>query len=69
MTYRTRNRQGDYRFSFVRVGTPFVGPLITRNTIYPDRFDSIDGLEAGAAYIAGTAAWNLVREFLVKRPK
>ena len=69
MTYRTRNRQGDYRFSFVRVGTPFVGPLITRNTIYPDRFNTGDGVQSGAIYIAGTAAWNLVREFLVKRPK
>ena len=69
MTYRTRNRQGDYRFSFVRVGTPFLGPIITRNTIYPDRFNTGDGVQSGAIYIAGTAAWNLVREFLVKRPK
>ena len=68
-TYRARNRQGDYRFSVVRVGTPFLGPIITRNTIYPDRFNTVDGIESGALYIAGTAAWNLVREFLVKRPK
>jgi hypothetical protein len=69
MTYRARNRQGDYRFSVVRVGIPFLGPIITRNTIYPDRFDTVDGIESGALYIAGTAAWNFVREFLVKTPK
>jgi hypothetical protein len=68
-TYRARNRQGDYRFSFVRVGTPFLGPIITRNTIYPDRFNTGDGLESGALYIAGTAGWNMVREFLLKKSK
>jgi hypothetical protein len=69
MTYRARNRQGDSVFSVARVTSPFVGPIITRNTIYPKRFDTLDGIEGGAFYMLGTAGWNMVREFLLKGPK
>jgi hypothetical protein len=68
-TYRARNRQGDSLFSIARVTSPFVGPIITRNTIYPSRYDTLDGIKGGAFYMLGTAGWNMVREFFLKGPK
>ena len=63
-----RNRNGDAVFSWAGLISPFTGPMVTRNTIYPDRFNSWDGLHGGAWYLAGTAGWNLVREFFLKGP-
>jgi hypothetical protein len=68
-TYHGRNRQGDWAFSIARVTSPFVGPIITRNTIYPSRFDTVDGVVHGGYYMLGTVGWNLVREFFLKGPK
>jgi hypothetical protein len=69
MTVVGRDRTGAGRLSIAEVVSPFVGPLITRNTIYPDRYDSGDGAVAGAYFMLGTAGWNLVREFFLKGPK
>jgi hypothetical protein len=68
-TYHGRNRQGDWDFSIARVTSPFVGPIITRNTIYPSRYDTVDGIKSGGYYWLGTIGWNMVREFFLKGPK
>ena len=68
MSYKSRNHQGDLVFSPAKIISPFVGPMITRNTIYPDRFNSGDGLSSGATYLAGSVGWNLIREFFFKSP-
>jgi hypothetical protein len=69
MTYEGRDRAGAARFSVADVISPFVGPLITRNTIYPSRFDTMDGLRSGAYFMLGTAGWNIIREFFLKGPR
>ena len=68
MTYSSRNDSGDLIFAPVKLATPFAGPFITRNYIYPDRFNNGDAAIAGAYNIGGTFAWNLIRE-LVIRPR
>jgi len=68
MSYKSRNHQGDAVFSPAKIISPFVGPMVTRNTIYPDRFNSGDAAISGATYLAGSVGWNLVREFFFKSP-
>jgi hypothetical protein len=69
MTFMGRNRSGDYVLSPPKVVSRWVGPLVTRNTLYPSRFNSGDAAVSGATYLAGSAVWNLVREFFLKSPK
>jgi len=64
MTFAGRNRSGDTVFSPAKVISPFVGPMVTRHTIYPDRFNSGDAAAGGASYLLGSVAWNAVREFI-----
>jgi hypothetical protein len=64
MTFMSRNRSGALVFAPPKIVSPFVGPLVTRNTIYPSRFDSSNAATAGAYYLAGSIGWNLVREFI-----
>jgi hypothetical protein len=68
MSYTSRNHDGDAVISPAKLISPFVGPMITRNTIYPDRFNSWNALGSGATYLAGSVGWNLVREFFFKSP-
>jgi hypothetical protein len=68
MSYKSRNHQGEAVFSPAKIISPFVGPMITRNTVYPDRFNSGDGAVSGATYLAASVGWNLVREFFFKSP-
>jgi hypothetical protein len=68
MSYKSRNHEGDAVFSPAKIISPFVGPMVTRNTIYPDRFNSGDAAVSGATYLAGSVGWNLVREFFFKSP-
>ena len=69
LTVVGRNRSGDAVFSPAKVISPFTGPMVTRNTIYPDRYNSGDAVVAGAYNLLGNAGWNLVREFIWKRPR
>jgi len=64
MTFMSPNRSGDLVFSPAKIVSPFTGPLVTRNTIYPDRFNSGDAGTSGAYYFVGSVAWNLFREFV-----
>jgi hypothetical protein len=68
MVYMARNRSGDLVFSPAKLGSPFAGPMVTRNTIYPDSFGVSDALRGGVYYLAGSVAWNIVREFIWKHP-
>ena len=64
LSFMSRNTSGAYVFAPPKIVGPFVGPLVTRNTIYPSRFDSSNAAASGAYYLAGTVGWNLVREFI-----
>src|SRR5262249_14283468 len=66
MAFMSRNRSGGFTFSPAKVISPFAGPMVTRNTIYPDRFGVGDAFAGGAYYFAGGVGWNLVREFILK---
>jgi hypothetical protein len=67
MVYRARNRSGDLTFSPPRLIAPFTGPMVTRNTIYPDSFGFSDAFRGGGYYLAGSVGWNLIREFFGKK--
>ena len=64
MSFTSRNPSGASVFAPAKIVSPFVGPLVTRNTIYPSRFDSSNGASSGAGYLAGSVAWNIIREFI-----
>ena len=61
------NRNGDVVVSPAKIIAPFTGPMVTRNTIYPDRYGFGDAASSGGYYFAGRVAWNLVREFIWKK--
>jgi hypothetical protein len=68
MVYSARDQSGSLVFAPAKIGSPFVGPMVTRNTYYPDRFGPGNAASAGAYYLIGSVGWNLVREFITKKP-
>jgi hypothetical protein len=58
------NRSGNLTFSPAKIIAPFTGPAVTRHTYYPDRFGWGNVGSAGGYYLAGSVAWNMVREFI-----
>jgi hypothetical protein len=64
LSFMSRKSSGAYVFAPPKIIAPFVGPLVTRNTIYPSSFDSSNAASAGAYYLAGSVGWNLFREFV-----
>jgi hypothetical protein len=60
------NRSGDLTFSPPKIIAPYTGPLVTRNTIYPDSFGTSNALSGGVYYLVGGVAWNMVKEFVWK---
>ncbi len=67
LAFMSYNRNGSLVFSPAKIVQPFTGPLVTRNTIYPDRFGTSDAFSGGGYYFAGSVAWNWVREFIWKK--
>jgi hypothetical protein len=68
MTFMARRPDGSAAFSVAKTASPFVGPLVTRTTIYPDRYTLGDGALSGAYAVLMNAGWNLAREFVLKAP-
>jgi hypothetical protein len=66
MSFFSRNRSGASVFAPAKIISPFVGPLVTRNTIYPSSFDSSNAASGGAYYLLGSIGWNIFREFIWK---
>jgi hypothetical protein len=65
LTFYSYNRNGGLSFSAAKVISPVTGPLVTRNTVYPDRFSGAgDAFGGYAYYFAGGFAWNVIREFV-----
>jgi hypothetical protein len=64
LSFMSRKSSGAYVFAPPKIAAPFVGPLVTRNTIYPSSFDSSNAVGAGAYYLAGSVGWNMFREFI-----
>jgi hypothetical protein len=67
MSFMSRNRSGDNTFAPAKIVSHFVGPIVTRNTLYPSSFDSSDGARSGAYYLLGSIGWNIVREFIWRK--
>ena len=64
LTFYSYNRNGGLSFSAAKVISPVTGPLVTRNTVYPDRFSGVgDAFGGYAYYFVGGFAWNVFREF------
>jgi hypothetical protein len=68
MTFMARKPDGSATFSVAKTASPFVGPLVTRSTIYPERYTYGDGALSGAYAVLMNAGWNLAREFILKAP-
>jgi hypothetical protein len=68
MTFMARRPDGGATFSVAKTAAPFVGPLVTRTTIYPERYTCGDGALSGAYAVLMNAGWNLAREFILKAP-
>ncbi len=68
MTFVARRADGSAAFSVARTASPFVGPLVTRTTLYPARYGWSDGLLSGAFSLLMNAGWNLAYEFVLKSP-
>ena len=66
MAFMSFNRDGDTVFSPAKLISPFTGPLVTRNFVYPANHDTKDALHGGPYYFIGGIAWNVVREFFFK---
>ena len=64
LAFMSYNRSGGLSFSPGKIIAPYTGPIVTRNTIYPDRFGFDDAATGGAYYLAGSVGWNMVREFI-----
>ena len=64
LAFVSYNRNGGLSFSPAKMISPFTGPMVTRNTIYPDRFGPSNAARGGAYYVAGSIGWNMVREFI-----
>ncbi len=69
MTFVARRPDGRAVFSVAKTASPFVGPLVTRTTIYPKRYTYGDGALSGAYALLMNAGWNLAREFVLKAPR
>lgn len=65
MTFMGRNRKGKMVFSPGKMISPFIGPMVTRNTLYPDRYGPGDAAVSGVYGIGAFAAWNFVYEFIL----
>jgi len=68
VTFMARRPDGSAAFSLAKTASPFVGPLVTRSTIYPERYTYGDGALSGAYAVLMNAGWNLAREFILKAP-
>ena len=68
MTFMARRQDGSAAFSVAKTASPFVGPLVTRTTIYPRRYTCGDGALSGLYAVLMNAGWNLAREFVLKAP-
>jgi hypothetical protein len=69
LTFMARRPDGSAVFSVAKTASPFVGPLVTRTTIYPERYTCADGALSGAYALLMNAGWNLAREFVLKAPR
>lgn len=69
MTFMARRPDGSAVFSVAKTVSPFVGPLVTRTTIYPERYTCGDGALSGAYSLLMNAGWNLAYEFVLKSPR
>jgi hypothetical protein len=68
LAFDSRKPNGDYVLSAPKIISGFVGPMVTRNTIYPARYNSGDAAISGLTYLAGSMGWNWVKEFIWKHP-
>lgn len=66
MTFMARRPDGGAVFSLAKTVSPFAGPLVTRTTLYPDRYTFADGALSGAYAVLMNAGWNLAYEFVLK---
>jgi hypothetical protein len=67
MTFMSHKMDGSLTVAPVKIISPFTGPMVTRNTIYPSSFGWGNAFSGGAYYLAGGVAWNLAREFISRR--
>ncbi len=67
-TFMARRPDGSAVFSAPKTMSPFVGPLVTRNTLYPARYTYADGALSGAYALLMNVGWSLAYEFVLRPP-
>ncbi len=68
MTILARNDRGEKVLSPAKIFSPFVGPLVVENTLYPKSYHFSDALVSGACNLLIIAGVNAAREFILKSP-
>jgi hypothetical protein len=68
MTILARNRRGEKVFSPGKTISPFVGPLVVENTLYPEGYNFADAMLSGAYSLLINAGVNAAREFILNAP-
>jgi len=69
LTFVARRPDGTATFSVPKTISPFIGPLVTRTTLYPDRYTAWDGALSGLYALLMNAGWNLAHEFVLGAPR
>lgn len=68
MTILARNGRGEKVLSPGKMFSPFVGPLVVENTLYPEGYHFSEALVSGACNLLIIAGMNAAREFILKSP-
>jgi hypothetical protein len=62
-----RDTKGKKVFGFPRVAGTYASNIIAAETWYPKRFTYKDGLKSGTISLGFTAAFNVIKEFVLKK--
>lgn len=66
-TFTARKPDGKKVFGFPRIAGTYTASIIAAETWYPKRFDYKDGLKNGTISLGLNAAFNVVKEFFLKK--
>lgn len=69
MTILARNVHGEKVLSPGKMFSPFVGPLLVENTLYPEGYHFSEALVSGACNLLINAGMNAAREFILRSPR
>ena len=66
-TVTARNKNGKRVFGFPRIAGTYSSNIIAAETWFPSRFDWKDGVKSGTVSLGLNAAFNVIKEFVLKK--